>query len=337
MAITLGDPAGVGPEIVLKAAADPETFRLCRPLAVGPAAVAAAQARALKLPVEVRAVAAVDEAEFRPGLLSVLDTGHLAPGDYLWGELSAAAGRAAVTAVERAARLAMAGEVDAVVTAPLNKEAMRMAGVEYPGHTEILGAITGSPSVAMLLVSEKLRVIHNSVHVSLREAIERVTEENRSRTIHTAHDGLRWFGFERPRIAVAGLNPHAGEGGLFGDEEIRAIRPAIDRARAEGLDVSGPWPPDTIFWRASRGEFDVVVAQYHDQGHIAIKMHGFEGGVNVTLGLPIIRTSVDHGTAFDIAGRGVARHQSLLAAMQVAAQLAASNGRNSQGCTGSTG
>lgn len=322
MAITLGDPAGVGPEIVLKAAADPETFRLCRPLAVGPAAVTTEQARALKLPVEVRAVTEARAAEFRPGLLCVLDTGELSRGDYCWGELSAAAGRAAVTAVERAARLAMAGEVDAVVTAPLNKEAMRMAGVEYPGHTEILGAITGSPSVAMLLVSEKLRVIHNSVHVSLRGAIERVTEENEYRTIRTAHDGLRRFGFERPRIAVAGLNPHAGEGGLFGDEEIRAIRPAIDRARTEGLEVSGPWPPDTIFWRASHGEFDVVVAQYHDEGHIAIKMHGFEGGVNVTLGLPIIRTSVDHGTAFDIAGRGIARHQSLLAAIQVAAQLA---------------
>ena len=173
----------------------------------------------------------------------------------------------------------------------------------------------------MLLVSEKLRVIHNSVHVSLREAIQRVTEENEYRTIQTAHDSLRRFGFARPRIAVAGLNPHAGEGGLFGDEEIRAIRPAVERARAAGLDVTGPWPPDTIFWRASRGEFDVVVAQYHDEGHIAIKMHGFEGGVNVTLGLPIIRTSVDHGTAFDIAGRGVACHQSLLAAIQVAAQL----------------
>ena len=322
MAITLGDPAGVGPEIVLKAAADPETFRLCRPLAVGPAAVAAFQARELKIPVEVRPVSLVGEASFQPGLLSVLDTGDLIPGDYRWGELSAAAGRAAVDAVERAARLAMAGEVDAVVTAPLNKEAMRMAGVTYPGHTEILGAITGSPSVAMLLVSEKLRVIHNSVHVSLREAIQRVTEENEYRTIQTAHDSLRRFGFARPRIAVAGLNPHAGEGGLFGDEEIRAIRPAVERARAAGLDVTGPWPPDTIFWRASRGEFDVVVAQYHDEGHIAIKMHGFEGGVNVTLGLPIVRTSVDHGTAFDIAGRGIARHQSLLGAIRVAAQLA---------------
>jgi 4-hydroxythreonine-4-phosphate dehydrogenase len=213
-----------------------------------------------------------------------------------------------------------------VVTAPLNKEAMRMAGVNYPGHTEILGAITGSPSVAMLLVSERLRVIHNSVHVSLREAIERVTEENEYRTIRTAYDGMRRFGFERPRIAVAGLNPHAGEGGLFGDEEIRTIRPAIERARADGLEVSGPWPPDTVFWRASRGEFDVVVAQYHDEGHIAIKMHGFEGGVNVTLGLPIIRTSVDHGTAFDIAGQGNARHQSLLAAIRVAAQLARGDG-----------
>jgi 4-phospho-D-threonate 3-dehydrogenase / 4-phospho-D-erythronate 3-dehydrogenase len=321
MALTLGDPAGVGPEIVLKAAADPETFRLCRPLAVGPAAVAAEQARALGIAVEVQPVASPGAATFRPGHLCVLDTGGVAPGDVRWGELSAAAGRAGVTAVERAAQLAMAGEVDAIVTAPLNKEAIRMAGVSYPGHTEILGAVTNSPSVAMLLVSDTLRVIHVSVHCSLREAIERVTEANEYRAIRTAHEGLRRFGFERPRIAVAGLNPHAGEGGLFGDEEIRAIQPAIARASAEGLDVTGPWPADTIFWRASRGEFDVVVAQYHDEGHVAIKMHGFEGGVNVTLGLPIIRTSVDHGTAFDIAGRGVARHQSLLAAIRVAAQL----------------
>jgi 4-hydroxythreonine-4-phosphate dehydrogenase len=322
MALTLGDPAGVGPEIVLKAAADPETFRLCRPVAVGPAAVAAEQARVLRLAVAVTPVASVSDASFQPGRLCVLNTGDLAPGGYRWGELSAAAGRAAVTAVERATQLAMAGEVEAIVTAPLNKEAMRMAGVNYPGHTEILGALTSSPSVAMLLVSETLRVIHVSVHCSLREAIERVTEENEYRAIRTAHDALRRFGFDRPRIAVAGLNPHAGEGGLFGDEEIRAIQPAIARARADGMDVTGPWPADTIFWRASKGEFDVVVAQYHDEGHIAIKMHGFEGGVNVTLGLPIIRTSVDHGTAFDIAGRGVARHQSLLAAIRVAAQLA---------------
>jgi 4-hydroxythreonine-4-phosphate dehydrogenase len=321
MALTLGDPAGVGPEIVLKAALDPETFRLCRPLAVGPVAIAARQARALNLAVEVQPVASVAEAQFQPGRLAILDTGD--PGEIRWGELSAAAGRAGVDAVERAAALAMAGEVDAMVTAPLNKEAIRLAGVPYPGHTEILGAVTNCPTVAMLLVSETLRVIHVSVHCSLREAIERVTEENVLRTIRTAHDGLRRFGFERPRIAVAGLNPHAGEGGLFGDEEIRAILPAIDRARAEGLDVTGPWPPDTIFWRASKGEFDVVVAQYHDAGHIAVKMHGFEGGVNVTLGLPIVRTSVDHGTAFDIAGRGIARHESLLAAIRVAAMLAA--------------
>jgi 4-hydroxythreonine-4-phosphate dehydrogenase len=322
MALTLGDPAGVGPEIVLKAALDPETFRLCRPLAVGPAAVAADQAHALGLAVDVRPVSSVADARFQPGHLSILDTGELAPGEVRWGELSAAAGRAGVAAVERAARLAMAGEVDAIVTAPLNKEAIRLAGVPYPGHTEILGAVTGSPTVAMLLVSDTLRVIHVSVHCSLREAIERVTEANVLRTIRTAHEALRRFGIERPRIAVAGLNPHAGEGGLFGEEEIQASRPAIEQARAEGLDVSGPWPPDTIFWRASRGEFDVVVAQYHDMGHIAIKMHGFEGGVNVTLGLPIVRTSVDHGTAFDIAGRGMARHQSLIAAIRVAVQLA---------------
>jgi 4-phospho-D-threonate 3-dehydrogenase / 4-phospho-D-erythronate 3-dehydrogenase len=325
MALTLGDPAGVGPEIVLKAALDAETFRLCRPLAVGPAAVAAGQARALNLAVEVQPVTCVADARFQLGRLAILDTGD--PGEIGWGELSAAAGRMGVDAVQRAAALAMAGEVDAIVTAPLNKEAIRLAGVPYPGHTEILGAVTNSPAVAMLLVSDTLRVIHVSVHCSLREAIERVTEENVLRTIRTAHDGLRRFGFERPRIAVAGLNPHAGEGGLFGDEEIRAIRPAIDRARGEGLDVTGPWPPDTIFWRASKGEFDGVVAQYHDAGHIAVKMHGFEGGVNVTLGLPIIRTSVDHGTAFDIAGRGIARHESLLAAIRVAALLAASHAR----------
>ena len=204
------------------------------------------------------------------------------------------------------------------------------AGYDYPGHTEILGHLAGAPAY-MLLSAPKLRVVHVSVHCSLREAIARVTRENVLKTIRTAADAARQLGYIQPRIAVAGLNPHAGEGGLFGTEDQEQILPAVEQARAEGLDVTGPWPPDTIFLRASQGEFDIVVAMYHDQGHIPIKMSGLEHGVNVTVGLPIIRTSVDHGTAFDIAGKGVAQHQSMLEAIRVAARMVA--GRSASGAT----
>ncbi len=216
-----------------------------------------------------------------------------------------------------------AGTAAAIATAPLNKAAMVSAGFHYPGHTELLAELAGVKDYAMLLAAGKLRVIHTSTHVSLREAIGRVTRERVLTVIRIAHDTLRRMGIPRPRIAVAGLNPHAGEGGLFGTEEIEHIAPAIADARALGLDATGPWPGDTIFYRGARGDFDVVVAQYHDQGHIAVKQAGFETGINLTAGLPFFRVSVDHGTAFDIAWQGKASPQSMIEAILLAAELSA--------------
>ncbi|HEY8642878.1 MAG TPA: 4-hydroxythreonine-4-phosphate dehydrogenase PdxA, partial [Candidatus Dormibacteraeota bacterium] len=215
--------------------------------------------------------------------------------------------------------LIQAGAASALVTGPINKEALRLAGYPWPGHTEMLAELCGVPEVRMLLVTDRLRVCHVTTHRSLRSAIEATTRDRVLETIRMTAAGGRRLGFGTPRIAVAGLNPHAGEGGLFGDEEIREIAPAIEAARGEGIDASGPWPADTVFWRASLGEFDFVVAMYHDQGHVPVKLAGFDEGVNVTLGLPFLRTSVDHGTAFDIAGKGRARWQSMAAAIRVAA------------------
>jgi 4-phospho-D-threonate 3-dehydrogenase / 4-phospho-D-erythronate 3-dehydrogenase len=218
--------------------------------------------------------------------------------------------------------LAMGDEVHAIATAPLNKEAMHLAGFRYPGHTELLAALTGVEDHAMMLVTDDLRVVHVSTHVALSEAIRRVQPERELTVIRLADRSLRALGVERPRIAVAGLNPHAGEAGLFGTEDRAAIAPAVEAARAQGIDASGPWPPDTVLMQARQGRFDVVVVQYHDQGHIPIKLMGFDTGVNVTVGLPFFRTSVDHGTAFDIAGTGRADHASMRAALDLAASLA---------------
>jgi 4-phospho-D-threonate 3-dehydrogenase / 4-phospho-D-erythronate 3-dehydrogenase len=217
----------------------------------------------------------------------------------------------------------MAGQVDGVVTAPLNKAAMNLAGYAYAGHTELLAARTHAEKVSMLLTSPKLRVVHVSTHVALAEAVRRVTRERVEEVITLAYQSCRALGIAEPRIAVAGLNPHAGEGGLFGDQEEKQILPAVQAARQRGLNVTDPQPPDTVFRRALLGEFDIVVAMYHDQGHIPMKLLAFDEGVNVSIGLPIIRTSVDHGTAFDIAGTGKAREDSLMAAFQVAAQMVA--------------
>lgn len=322
VAITLGDAAGIGPEVSLKAVADPEIRRILRPLLVGPGAVVEAAVHWTAPAPALRRIAAASEAVYPDDAVELLSTSELTPKEAPMGRLSAAAGAAGVAAVETAARLALAGEVDAVVTAPLNKGAIRLAGVDYPGHTEILAAVAGAPSARMLLVSGSLRVCHVTVHVSLRQAIDLIRRDRVLATIRDAHEGLRRLGIRQPRLAVAGLNPHAGEGGLFGREEIEEIAPACEAACAEGLQVAGPLPPDTVFLRAARGEFDGVIAQYHDQGHIPIKLFGFHGGVNITLGLPFIRTSVDHGTAFDIAGRGIADPTSMKEALRVAVQMA---------------
>ncbi|HEV2073870.1 MAG TPA: 4-hydroxythreonine-4-phosphate dehydrogenase PdxA [Thermomicrobiales bacterium] len=325
LAITMGDPAGIGPEVVLKALAHPEVFARARPLVVGDRSTlerAAHWVEATDLRYDV--VTRVEDGQYGPGVVTLMDLQTSPSGGYAVGQVSADAGRAAVDFVFRACDLAMEGKVDAVVTAPLNKAAMHAAGFTYPGHTELLAERTGAERVSMLLVGPSLRVVHVSTHVALTEAIRRVTRQRVEDVIDIARDSCRALGIEHPRIAVAGLNPHASEGGLFGDEESREVIPAIEAARARGLNVSDPQPPDTVFLRATKGEWDIVVAMYHDQGHIPMKLLAFDSGVNVSIGLPILRTSVDHGTAFDIAGLGQASENSMLAAIDVAVQMAGS-------------
>jgi 4-hydroxythreonine-4-phosphate dehydrogenase len=323
VAVTLGDPAGIGPEIIARTFAEEGFQDENKALVVGDGRMLRRAARLLELPLRVNEVSHPEEALFEKGSADVLQVGEL-PVDLPFGELDARAGDAAFEYVRRATELALEGSVSAVATAPLNKEAMHLGGHKYPGHTEILAELTGTRDFAMMLVTSELRVIHVSTHVSLREAIDRVSQERVLTVIHLARDVLCKIGVEEPRIAVAGLNPHAGEHGLFGDEDAERIAPAITEAVEEGIDASGPHPPDTVFARARKGEFDMVVVQYHDQGHIPIKLMGFEGGVNVTVGLPFFRTSVDHGTAFDIAGTGKADHSSMRAALDLARELALS-------------
>ncbi len=322
LAVTLGDPAGVGPEIIIKAMTYLEVFTQARLLVIGDLRILNRAAQGLLgdyLPVEE--ITDPAEGQYVPGTLSLLDLHNASPEECPVGQVSAASGRAAVDYVFTACDLALARKVDGMVTAPLNKAAMNLAGFHYAGHTELLAERTGADKVSMLLVGPKLRVVHVSTHVSLSEAIRRVTRERVEQVIELADRSARALGFAHPRIAVAGLNPHASEGGLFGDQEAREILPAVYSARERGLNVSDPQPPDTVFLRAVQGEFDIVVAMYHDQGHVPMKLLAFDNGVNVSMGLPIIRTSVDHGTAFDIAGTGKARETSLLAAIEVAVQM----------------
>jgi 4-hydroxythreonine-4-phosphate dehydrogenase len=311
----MGDAAGIGPEITLAALTSPEVTGICAPVVYGDLEWMRETAQRLGLPVRIGA-AGEDSAD-----VTVLQATDTDLSDVVPGALSGAAGRAGVECVVAAAEAALRGEVDAIVTAPLNKEAMALGGRPYPGHTELLAQVTGTERYGMLLLSGPLRVVHVSTHVSLREAIERVQRPRILECIQLGHRACLDLGIAAPRIAVAGLNPHAGEHGLFGYEEIEFIAPAIAEARAQGIDATGPHPPDTIFAMAARELFDLVVAMYHDQGHIPVKLHGFDQGVNVTIGLPIIRTSVDHGTAFDIAGKGLARPDSMIEAIKVAVRM----------------
>ena len=319
--ITMGDPAGIGPEIALRTVVDPRVQRACIPVIIGDVGTLERVRAVCRVRRRIRAVGSPGEARGK-GAVEVLDLKNVDPAACPVGVVSAAAGRAAVEYVFKSIDLAMAGEIAAAVTAPLNKEAMRRAGFPFDGHTEIYAQKTGTRDYSMLLLVGRLRVLHVSTHVSLREAVDRVTRERVLTVIRLAGIAAQMLGIQAPRIGVAGLNPHAGEGGLFGREEIEQITPAIEAARAEGFDARGPLPPDTVFYRARRGEFDFVIAMYHDQGHVPLKLVGFDRGVNVTVGLPIIRTSVDHGTAFDIAGTGKARHESLVAATLLAVRMA---------------
>lgn len=320
--LTMGDPAGIGPEIVVKAMSEPSLYEDCRPLAIGDVETFRRAAAGLGSSLTIHAVEEPAEGRYVFGTLDALSatTGDLS--GIVAGQVQPAAGKAAAECVIRATELALAGKIDAMATAPLNKDALNQAGYHYPGHTEMLADLTGTKDYSLTLIAGKLRVIHVTTHVSMRRALDLIDRGRVLRIVRLADRFCRYLGVTAPRLAVAGFNCHAGENGLFGNEEIDHIRPAIEEARGEGIDATGPWPGDTIFYRASKGEFDMVVAMYHDQGHIPVKMLGFEAGVNTTAGLPIIRTSVDHGTAFDIAGRGIASHGSMLESVRLAAQLA---------------
>lgn len=319
LGLTVGDPAGIGPEITLMAARDPRAG-VARLLAIGSLEALRSAAKVVPDAPALHKVSHPREARFEPGTLDVLPV----PSDVAVpvGRLSAEAGQIAFEGVERAVELALSDDIDGIVTAPLNKEAIALAGHPYPGHTEILAELTGTRDFAMMLTALKLRVVHVTTHVGIRQMLDRVTTERVLTTIRLADRALRDMGIDTPSVGVAGLNPHAGEGGLFGDEEARVITPAIEQAVSEGIDATGPWPADTLFGRAVAGDFDVAIAMFHDQGHIAVKVLGFETGVNATIGLPIVRTSVDHGTAFDIAGTGRAGHDSLVEAVTVGAAMA---------------
>jgi 4-hydroxythreonine-4-phosphate dehydrogenase len=323
----MGDPAGIGPEIIAKLWAE---GGVPPALVIGDVAIMRRAVGIVGASLSVRRIDRPDEARLAPGTIDLLPVGAL-PADLAFGRVDGRAGAAAYAYVERAIREALAGNIAAIVTAPLNKEAMKAAGIDYPGHTEILAAQSGTENFAMMLANEELRVVLATIHVPLADVGRLITVETELRVIRLAHEACLRFGIERPRVAVAGLNPHAGENGLFGGEDMETILPAVEKARAAGIEASGPWAGDTIFMRARRGEFDVVVAQYHDQGLIPVKYLGVEEGVNITIGLPFIRTSVDHGTAFDIAGTGKADHASLRSAVRMAMAMQASSPRPAMG------
>jgi 4-hydroxythreonine-4-phosphate dehydrogenase len=330
----MGDPAGIGPEICVKALAQADIYRICRPVVVGDAGVVADAVRFCGGKLAVEARQRVGEAGFAPGTVDVLDLKNLPLSQLRHKQVTAAQGRASFEYVAKVIELALAGEIDATVTGPINKAAINAAGYHYAGHTEIYADLTRTRNYSMMLAEGDFRVAHVSTHVSLREACERVKKERVLNVIRLAHDALVRLGIAAPRIAVAGLNPHCGEGGLFGSEDDMEIAPAVAAAAAEGIAAEGPMPADTVFSKMRGGMYDIVVVMYHDQGHIPTKLIGFQyddrtgawgqmAGVNVTLGLPIIRVSVDHGTAFGKAGEGRANPQSMIEAIRLAARLAA--------------
>jgi 4-hydroxythreonine-4-phosphate dehydrogenase len=322
IAITMGDASGIGPEIIMKALARPDVQEICRPLVVGDAERLRLAGSVVGSSLTVNSLERPDQARYAPGEVECIDL-KLIPQDHPFGRVSPVSGEGAFRYIERAVRLVEAGQADAICTAPLSKEALHAAGHKYPGHTELLAELTGTPEVSMMLVSPKLRVIHVTTHIGLIDAINRIEPGLVERVIERAHTTLVKAGIASPRIGVCGINPHAGENGLFGyGEEEQKIAPAVAACRAKGWRVEGPLPADTLFFLAARGDYDMVVAMYHDQGHGPIKVLGLESGVNITVGLPVIRTSVDHGTAFDIAGKGIADEGSLVEALRQAADLA---------------
>ncbi|WP_419905473.1 4-hydroxythreonine-4-phosphate dehydrogenase PdxA [Kiloniella sp.] len=318
LAITMGDPSGIGPEII--AASLHKQPNNARNIVFGCPNVMARAIKVSKVGMTVRTLDQVGDADFAPNVIEVIPTSNFTSLP-AYGKVSPECGKAAYDAIVQSIRDAVDGKVSGIVTAPIHKEALSLAGIKYPGHTEILADFGGAERVAMLLGNDEIRTVLVTIHCSLLDAIKGADFDAQMSAIRLAHEGATALGFENPRVAVAGLNPHAGEGGLFGREEIEIITPAIKAAQNEGINASGPWPGDTVFMQARKGEFDIVVAQYHDQGLIPVKYMGLEKGVNITLGLPFVRTSPDHGTAFDIAGQGIADSASLETAIGYAKKL----------------
>lgn len=308
LAITIGDPAGVGPEITLKALLDEEIRKVCRPLVIGDRIVIEEAVARMDIPVDVDA-------------LDILTTGEIRRPDFEKSTATAEGGRAAVSYIRKAVDMAMQGVVEGIVTAPITKASLHMAGFRWPGHTEMLAELTGTEEYAMMLCGGPLKVILATIHVAVSEVPRLLTRQRVLRTILLARRAGEMLGLDEPSVAVSALNPHAGEGGLFGDEESGVIAPAVKEAQAQGISVTGPFPADALFHRAYRGDVDIVVCMYHDQGLIPLKMIAFDTGVNVTIGLPIVRTSPDHGTAYDIAWKGVASPSSMKEAVRLALQL----------------
>jgi 4-hydroxythreonine-4-phosphate dehydrogenase len=331
--ISMGDPAGIGPEIIAAALAKPQPHRICRPIVIGDAATIRRATSFARVSLKVNPVKKVTDATFSQGTIDVFDLANADPAEYELGNVSAVAGHAAFEAVRVMIELAMKKEIAATVTAPIHKEALAIAGHHFPGHTEIFGHFTRTTDFTMMLAAGLVRVVHVSTHVSLRQACDAVTRPRVLKVIELGFDACRKLGIAKPKVGVAGLNPHASDGGLFGSEERDHIIPACEDARARGIQVEGPQPADTFFPKVVAGAYDVAVAMYHDQGHIPTKLQGFKydaasrtwtsvNGINVSLGMPIVRASVDHGTAFDQAGKGTASDASLLDAIEYAAKMA---------------
>jgi 4-hydroxythreonine-4-phosphate dehydrogenase len=337
--ITMGDPAGIGPEIIVKSLSRPAVYNSCRPLVFADAGVMQAAAKICNSRLKIHPVKAVSEARFEPGSMDVYDLKNVDLPSLEYGKLSVTAGEAAFQSIRKVIDCALKGEIDATVTAPIHKESIHLAGHPFSGHTEIYAYFTDTKKYAMLLADDALRVIHVTTHVPLREACNLLTKERIVDVIALLHKACVQFGIGKPKIGVAGLNPHAGDGGLFGNEERDIIAPAVQEAIAAGYDAEGPVPPDTLFSKAIQGKYDGCVAMYHDQGHIPFKLLGFKWnnetqsmesvkGVNITLGLPIIRTSVDHGTAFEIAGKGIASEDAMTIAIEYAVKMVVNKKKN---------
>ncbi|WP_334171518.1 4-hydroxythreonine-4-phosphate dehydrogenase PdxA [Sinomonas sp.] len=321
IAVTMGDAAGIGPEVTVGALVHPGAYADSRPVVIGDAHRLRLAAGALNVPADVVTVHTVAEAVFTPGRVNVIDP-ELVPHDLPWGEESATAGNAAYHYVRIACELAKAGQVQGICTAPLNKAALHRAGHIYPGHTELLAHFMGVEEVSMMLSTPKVKVIHVTTHIGLIDAIRKIEPGLVERTVRRGDEAMKRAGVAHPKIGVCAINPHAGENGLFGyGEEEEKIVPAIEKLQADGIDARGPLPADTAFFLAGRGDYDLIVAMYHDQGHGPVKVLGIEAGVNITVGLPVIRTSVDHGTAFDIAGKGIADVRSMIEALRQAAEM----------------